>query len=98
VQKGAGILLRESRWNLEVPMGQGQILLDRELRRIVSLLSTTDMSIGEIAERMQCSRSTVASINKRFNVRNYNGRRKVWETAPTVQSEPLVGQIEVHVS
>jgi hypothetical protein len=31
------------------------------------------MTIGEIAARMSCSKSTVISINRRFRVREYNG-------------------------
>lgn len=53
-------------------------LSEPEIRRITMLLSQTDMSISEIAERMQCSRSTVASVNRRFQIRDYAGLRSKW--------------------
>jgi hypothetical protein len=57
---------------------QGKSFTDEELRRIVSLLSTTEMTIGEIAERMQCSRSSVATVNRRLRIRDYGGLRSTW--------------------
>jgi hypothetical protein len=48
------------------------------IRQIVHLLSSTEMALGEIAERMSCSRSTVISINRKFEVRQYNGLRSSW--------------------
>jgi hypothetical protein len=51
---------------------------DVELDRIVSLLSTTDLTISEIAERMQCSRSAVAAINRKCKIRDYAGLRSRW--------------------
>ena len=35
---------------------QGWSLSEREIRRIVSLLSETDLLVGAIAERMGCSK------------------------------------------
>jgi DNA-binding MurR/RpiR family transcriptional regulator len=57
---------------------KGQSFTDQELQRITSLLSTTDMTIGEIAQRMQCSRSSVATVNRRFGIRDYGGLRATW--------------------
>lgn len=71
-------------------MRQGQVISDEELRRIVSLLSSTDMAIGDIAERMGCSRSTVVSINRKFQVRNYNGRRAIWQKATAPRESMLI--------
>jgi len=50
-----------------------------EIQRIVSLLAETQMTMPEIAMRMQCSRSAVVSINRRFQVREYGGFRSKWE-------------------
>ena len=57
---------------------QGCILSEDETRKIVALLATTEMTIGEIATRMRCSRSTVASVNRRYRVRDYAGLRSRW--------------------
>ena len=66
---------------------QGSPLSDTELRRIIQLLNTTDMTIGQIAQRMGCSRSAIASINRRFQVRDYAGLRSVWKNVFQEQLE-----------
>jgi hypothetical protein len=50
------------------------------VQRIVDLLATTEMTAAEIAERMSCSKNTVISINRRFQVRDYTGMRSRWIT------------------
>ncbi|PYS04926.1 MAG: hypothetical protein DMG15_22950 [Acidobacteria bacterium] len=55
--------------------GQGQYFSEKKVRRITQLLSSTDMTIKEIAERMSCSRTTVSSINRKFQLRLY-GRKE----------------------
>jgi len=60
--------------------GQGQYFSEKQLRRITQLLSSTDMTIKEIAERMSCSRSIVASINRKFQLRLYRGKKTKWQT------------------
>jgi hypothetical protein len=65
---------------------QGRFFSDYEIRTIKGLLLTTDLSIGFIAERMGCSSSAVASINRKYQVRNYQGRRSNW----TIESENLI--------
>ena len=57
---------------------QGHGFSEEEIQRIVSLLSGTDMTILEIASRMRCSRSAVASINRKWNIRIYDGLRSSW--------------------
>jgi predicted transcriptional regulator len=57
---------------------QGYALSEQEVRKILQLLSTTDMSIGDIAKRMGCSHSVVVSINRKFKVRQYAGLRNKW--------------------
>jgi ribosomal protein S13 len=60
---------------------QGRYFSDEEIRKIVSLLSETEMTIPEIAARMECSRSAVAAINRKWKVRTYNGLRSTWQSA-----------------
>jgi hypothetical protein len=57
-------------------------LQDYEVRRIVSLLASTEMTIPEIAQRLGCSRSAVVSINRKFQVRDYAGHRRTWVVSP----------------
>jgi IS30 family transposase len=57
---------------------QGFAFTETEVQKIISLLSKTDMSIAEIAERMGCGRSSIVSINRRHQVRDYSGRRNTW--------------------
>lgn len=57
---------------------QGQYFDQKELSRIVMLLSDSDMAIPAIAKRMECSRSAVAAINHKFQIRIYNGKRISW--------------------
>ena len=59
---------------------QGKPLTKDELQRIQMLLRHTDLPMTMIAERMNCARSSIARINKDFQVRTYNGRRSRWET------------------
>ena len=61
-------------------MKKGVFFSEKEVNRIVWLLASTDMSIGEIAARMGCARSAIASINRKFQVRSYAGRRTTWES------------------
>jgi len=58
---------------------QGKAFGETELHKILHFLRSTEMTIGEIAERMQCSRSAIASINRRFQIRNYAGLRAMWK-------------------
>jgi len=57
---------------------QGKYFSKDELNRIVMLLRESDMTLPEIADRMRCSRSAVAAINRRFQVRLYGGKRSQW--------------------
>jgi hypothetical protein len=69
---------------------QGCVLQQSEVRRIVSLLASTDMAIPAIAERFGCSRSAVVSINRKFQVRDYAGHRSTWEVSPAWREKQLV--------
>jgi IS30 family transposase len=43
------------------------------LRQVIHLLSSTEMSVVEIAEQMSISKNTIIAINRRFQVRKYSG-------------------------
>ena len=71
--------------------GKGRSFLDSEISRMVSLLTSTDMSITDIAKRMRCSVSAVNSLNRRMNVRHYDGRRTSWHSTDSTGTEQHVG-------
>ena len=62
---------------------QGYSFSETELQKIVGLLSKTEMAIPDIAERFACTPSAIVAVNRKFQVRNYCGRRTVW----TVESD-----------
>jgi predicted transcriptional regulator len=57
---------------------QGCSLSKQEVERILTFLVDTEMTISEIAERMMCTRGTIAAINRRFQVRKYAGLKSRW--------------------
>jgi transcriptional regulator len=57
---------------------QGRYFTDKQIERIVLLLRETEMTLPEIATRMNCSRSAIAAINQKFQVRDYEGKRSQW--------------------
>jgi hypothetical protein len=59
---------------------KGCFFTELEIKRIVTLLGNTDMTIPEIAQRMSCSRSAVAAINRKFQIRKYQNLRSSWVT------------------
>lgn len=59
-------------------MARGNYLPVKSILRMIELLSSTDLAFIDIAERMGCSKSTVISVNRRFQVRRYNGKRSRW--------------------
>lgn len=67
--------------------GQGLYISSEQIRKIVNLLSSTDMTVNEIAERMSCSRGAIATINRKFQVRTYHGLRSRWSTAEVSEKE-----------
>ena len=60
---------------------QGKCFSQEEVNRIKYLLSSTDMTLQEIATRMSCSKSSVVNINHAFQIRDYHGRRSFWSVA-----------------
>jgi hypothetical protein len=71
-----------------MPGMQGKRFTEEKVLRVQYLLATTEMTIHEIAVRTGASESTIAAINRRFDVRRYNGKRARWEmgSAPIVES------------
>ena len=57
---------------------QGKYFSEHELNRIITLLRDSDMTLPEIASRMRCSRSAVAAINRKFQIRFYGSKRSEW--------------------
>jgi hypothetical protein len=49
--------------------GNGYIMSQESIEQIIELLTSTEMTVSEIAECMFCSRGAVLSINRRFQVR-----------------------------
>lgn len=50
----------------------------KEIKRIIYLLKSTDMSSEMIAKRMECSKSTVMKVNSDYYVREYTGNGQYW--------------------
>ena len=65
---------------------QGHHLQEWEIRRIVNLLESTEMSILDIAERTGRSHAAIAAVNRRFQVREYGGRRTSWQLSSAAES------------
>ena len=53
-------------------------LTPEEINKIVFLLRETDVSLADIASRMSCSKGTIASVNRKFQIRAYEGKRSNW--------------------
>ena len=71
---------------------QGKCFSQDELNRIVALLRNSDMTLPEIADRMRCSRSAVAAINRKLQIRVYGGKRSQWSLNyqyPSIDAEAL---------
>ena len=62
-----------------MPGMQGKRFTEEKVLRVQHLLAKTEMTIHEIALRTGSSESTIAAINRRFDVRRYNGKRAQWE-------------------
>jgi hypothetical protein len=72
---------------------QGRPFSHDEISRIKSLLTSTDMTLQEIATRMGCAKSSIVSINQSFQIRDYRGRRTQWVLATTDLTGPTL-QVE----
>jgi len=63
---------------------RGKALSENQVRKIISLLASTELTVPEIAERTGCSRSTVVSVNRFHGIRDYQGHRSVWVCTTSV--------------
>jgi len=77
---------------------RGKALSENQVRRIISLLASTELTVPEIAERMGCSRSTVVSVNRFHAIRDYQGHRSVWVCNPSFAQVPTTLQVSIQVS
>jgi hypothetical protein len=68
---------------------QGRYFSQDEINRIKHLLTSTDMTLQEIATRMGCAKSSVVSINQSFQIRDYRGRRSYWVLADSTSESTL---------
>ena len=71
---------------------QGRAFTEDEIQRIASLLANTEMTVAEIATRMGCSRSAILTINRKRQIRTYDGLRSTWrklEAQPAGHRYPL---------
>ena len=57
---------------------KSQTFSPEEIQRIIQLLSTTNMTIAEIAQRMDCSTNAISNVNRKNKVRDYGGKRETW--------------------
>ena len=73
---------------------QGRWFSEEEIKRIKSLLASTDMTLQEIATRMGCAKSSVVTINQTFQIRDYRGRRSYWVVNDESPSAPAAGRGE----
>jgi len=71
---------------------QGKRFSEQEILRIRHLLAKTDMTVPEIALRMGCSGGPILSINRRFDIRRYNGKRSCWQMASSPDAEAVTPQ------
>lgn len=74
--------------------GKGRFFNDSEISRIVGLLSSTELSSAEIARRMDCSVSAVSSLNRKYSVRSYAGRRNSWDCSGSRRLLPRINSRE----
>ena len=58
---------------------QGRRITLEQSNRVRFLLAETELTTYQIAVRMGTSKSTIIAINRRYNIRRYNGKRTRWE-------------------
>jgi hypothetical protein len=64
-----------------------RFLSEQEINRIQQLLAATELSFQNIADRMDCAKSTIIAINRKYSIRSYGGRRNHWEVTSSQFSE-----------
>src|SRR2546427_6626969 len=58
-----------------------------EVTLVVNLLTETDITLTEIADRIQCPLSAVNAINRKFSARDFRERRRSEEHTSELQSQ-----------
>jgi hypothetical protein len=66
---------------------QGRSLTEVQVGKMITFLSSTDMTIAQIALRMGCSRSAVAAVNRKKGIRDYAGFRTKWKSGQNGEAE-----------
>lgn len=60
--------------------GSGVRLHEDDVKKIMQLLKTTQLSMSIIAQRFGCTKAAVRLINSRFNIRDYQtSNNKSWK-------------------
>ena len=62
----------------EMVRRKGRHLSELEIKKITRLLAKTDLSMGDIADRMDCTRSAVGTINRKYGIRVYAKKGRHW--------------------
>jgi hypothetical protein len=65
---------------------QGRPFSTHEIDRIKTLLRSTELTLEEIATRMDCAKSSIVIINQTHHIREYRGRRRNWDCAVVEQT------------
>jgi IS30 family transposase len=68
---------------------QGKHFSREKVEKIKQLLGQTEMSIGEIAERMGCSSGPILAINRRNEIRLYERKRSSWASSATERRQTV---------
>jgi hypothetical protein len=71
-------------------MRQGQFFTEEQRKKIVWLLSSTELTTTEIAARMQCSRGAVATINRHYQIRDYGLLKRMRAPEACSLDEPAI--------
>ena len=71
---------------------QGRRFTEEQIARVRHLLAETEMTTHEIAHRMGFSPSTIISINRRSDIRRYNGKRSQWEKGSSLIAQASMTQ------
>jgi len=69
---------KKERKRLYMGRGRRNSFSVEEVARIKMLLANTDISISDIATRMGCAKSSILVINRKFQIRLYQGKRTQW--------------------
>jgi hypothetical protein len=71
-------VFRDITMEVYVRRSQGRCFSTQEIKTIKTLLTSTDLTLQEIANRMKCAKSSIVSINHNYGIRDYRGRRSNW--------------------